>query len=338
MKILLIKLSSLGDIVHSYPALNDMARHLPKAELHWLVEENFEDLAKLHPFVKKTHIIQLRRLKKQKAVGQIYRHIREVRQVLRAENYDAIIDAQGLFKSAIFGYKLTDSFFGYDKKSARDGNASFFYPHKIHISKNMHALERTRHLCAQALQYSIENQGFDYGLNKKDYQKTGQDILAKHHIEGKFAFFLHGTTWPTKHWPLAHWLELATLLKAQNIKALVTYGNDAEKQRTEQMKQANDNIYILPQQNLLDVMAVLSCADKFVSVDTGLGHLAAALNLEGVAIYGPTSPEKVGILGQKQTSLWGYKQGEPQYNKNFKKGFDSMANIDAHQVYEILFP
>ncbi len=337
MKILLIKLSSLGDIIHSYPAINDMALNFPDAKLHWLVEEGFAELAALPPFVDKVHKVGLRRIKKQKAFWKFYPHIKQIRNILKEENYDIIIDIQGLIKSAILGYALSDNFYGYDKNSARDNNASFFYKHKITVSTKMHALERTRLLCAKTLQYSVDGKSFDYGLDKQDYQKHGQKILAQYSIDNKFIFFLHGTTWPTKHWPFDHWVKLANLLKQQDIKALVTYGNNTEKERAYKLAEISDNIQILPQQSLLDIMAVLSCASKFVSVDTGLGHLAAALNLKGVAIYGPTSPEKVGILGRKQISLWGYKQGEPQYNKQFKAHFNTMANINAHEVYKALF-
>lgn len=336
MKILLIKLSSLGDIIHSLPAINDMAKHSPQGELHWLVEEDFTALAKLHPFVKKIHPMHLRRLKKQKKIGAMISHIKQIRHMLKQENYDIIIDAQGLIKSAIFGKGLTNNFFGYDKKSARDSTASYFYPQKISVSKDLHALERTRQLCAKALQYSIKNEPFHYGLNKQDYQKKGQDILAQHHIEGHFVFFFHGTTWPTKHWPLDYWFELAQKLKNKDLKAVLTYGNEMEKNRAYKLAEMSDNIYILPKLALLDVMAVMALAHQFVAVDTGLGHLAAALDLQGVAIYGPTNPKKVGILGQHQISLWGHKAGEPLYNKQYKKGFDSMANITADDVYKAL--
>ncbi|MFV0321496.1 MAG: lipopolysaccharide heptosyltransferase I [Alphaproteobacteria bacterium] len=334
MKILFVKLSSLGDIVHSFPAVNDCAQNMPDIELHWLVEEGFADLAALPKFVKNTHKIHLRKLKKQPI--KAWQHIRAVRKILKAENYDIVIDGQGLIKSGILAKNIAPDVYGYDKNSARDSNASYFYNHKINVSKEMHALERTRQLFAQSLGYSIEDKKFNYGIDATIYQPKGELILNQNHIHEPFVFLFHGTTWPTKHWPFDHWVELAELLKNNHLRALVTYGNDSEKERAEKLSQASDNFIILPKLPLMELMAVLSCAKAFVSVDTGLGHLAAALDLPGVAIYGPTSPDKVGILGTHQISLFGHKEGEPFYNKEYKQGFDSMANITAQQVYDKL--
>lgn len=331
MKILFVKLSSLGDIVHSFPAINDCAQNMPDTELHWLVEEGFADLASLPKFIKKVHKIHLRQLKKQPV--KAWQHILSVRKILKAENYDIVIDGQGLIKSGVLSKNIASDVYGYDKKSARDSNASFFYNHKIAVSKDMHALERIRQLFAKSLDYIIEGKDFNYGLDAAIYQPKGELILNQNHIYEPFVFLLHGTTWPTKHWPFDHWVELAELLKDNNLKALITYGNDTEKERAKKLSQASDNFVILPKLPLMELMAVLSCAKAFVAVDTGLGHLAAAFNLPGVAIYGPTSPEKVGILGVYQISLLGHKEGEPFYNKEYKEGFDSMANITAKQVY-----
>ncbi|MFV0431847.1 MAG: lipopolysaccharide heptosyltransferase I [Alphaproteobacteria bacterium] len=334
MKILLVKLSSLGDIVHSYPALYDMQQYCSDIELHWLVEESFTELTNLPKFVKKVHTIHLRKLKNQPF--KALKHIREVRKLLKDEQYDMVIDAQGLIKSGIFTKDIAPKTYGYDKKSARDCHASFFYNHKISVNKDMHALERTRHLFAKSIGYTIEDKPFCYGLDPSLYKVKGELILNQNRIDTPFVFFLHGTTWPTKHWPFEHWVALAEKLRDKGLKALVTYGNDMEYQRAEKLSQASDNITVLPKQSLLDVIAILSCSKAFVSVDTGLGHLAAALDLAGVALYGPTSPDKVGILGQNQISLSGHKKGEPFYNKEFQKGFDSMANISAQEVYDRL--
>lgn len=334
MKLLFVKLSSLGDVIHSLPAINDIAQSRPDVELHWLIEQSFAPLAQLSPFVKKTLPINLRSIKKQQGLIAAFHHMRNIARPLKTGGYDLALDAQGLWKSAYFAKNSDGVSTGYDFASARDPFASMLYQKKFSIDKNQHAIHRTRKLCAQALGYTISDT-IDYGLDKILYQKNGQKILEQFQIKNSFIFGFHATTWETKHWKQKYWIELAEKLKSIHHQLVISYGNDVEKQSAHAMAELSSNIVIIPKMDYIDLINFLSLASGFVSVDTGLGHLASALDIPGIGLYGPTSPDRVGLLGNHQISLTGY-QDKPRYNKKFIKGYDAMANITADQVFQTL--
>lgn len=295
MRVLIIKTSSLGDVVHTLPALTDAARHFPAIEFDWVVEEGFSQVPSWHARVNRVIPVALRRWRKHPLQARKSGEWATFKRQVSAENYDAVIDAQGLLKSAVLCRYAKGPRYGLDKHSAREPLASRFYHHKISVPKGQHAVERTRQLFAAALGYAMpETLG--------EYQIDRQRLPANVH-QGKYLLFCHGTTWATKHWPDVYWFELAQQLSASGLKIRVPWGNETERQRAEKIAAVGDHVEVLPRSSLSELASIIADARAVVSVDTGLAHLTAALAVPNITLYGPTDPQLVGSYGAHQTHL-----------------------------------
>jgi len=288
MKILIIKMSSLGDVIHCLPAVTDLYRKEANVILDWVVEEGFEDIPALHPGVRRVIPIAIRRWRKSWLASrkEMMKFVRE----LREESYDLVIDAQGLLKSALVGWIAKGILVGFDRSSARESITGLAYRHSYQVHKNNHAVYRLRELFALALDYEI-GEDYNYGLPQASVV-SGSDI-----------FLFHGTTWASKHWPEEHWLTLAHLCQDAGYRVVLPYFDHLEQIRAEKIVAAVEGAKLLPPGSLSQLGAELLHAAGAVSVDTGLGHFATAFNLPLVGVYGPTSHLLTGIVGPRQVSL-----------------------------------
>ncbi|POR70619.1 lipopolysaccharide heptosyltransferase I [Pseudomonas syringae] len=295
MRVLLIKTSSLGDVIHALPALTDAARALPGIRFDWVVEEGFAEIPAWHPAVDRVIPVAIRRWRKH--LWQTFRsgEWRRFKQQVREQRYDLVIDAQGLFKSAWLTRYVEAPVAGLDRDSAREPVASRFYDRAFPVARGQHAVERLRQLFAQALGYPQPSGMGDYGLKPL---ATLDDSL-----QAPFVLFLHGTTWDTKHWPELYWRQLAELMAARGLQVQLPWGNPAEKARAERIAEGLSSAHVLPKLNLAGVARVLSSAQACVAVDTGIGHLAAALDVPTISLFGPTNPGLTGAYGKSQVHL-----------------------------------
>lgn len=298
MRVLLIKTSSMGDIIHTFPAITDAIAAIPGIEFDWLVEEAFADMPEWHPAVKHVKTVAIRRWRK--AIFKTWREgdYCRLRQWIKQQNYDLILDAQSLFKSAWLTFRLPIHTVGLASDSARDPFASIFFDEKIHIDKNAHAVERVRSLFAQALKYQKPDTVGDYGLDKQALCQQADSSLL-----GDYSFFLHGTTWASKHWPEQNWRELAEYFQQRKHKVLLSWGNEEERLRAERISAGLDLFTVLPKMTVTQLSAYIAQAKLCVAVDTGLGHLSAAFDVPTLSLYGPTDPIKIGAYGQQQIHL-----------------------------------
>ena len=296
MKVLIVKTSSLGDVIHTLPALTDAAEAIEGIGFDWVVEEAFAEIPSWHPTVDKVIPVAIRRWRK--ALLETWRsgEWREFKKALTTEKYDAIIDAQGLLKSALLTRKARGPRFGLDKNSAREPLASRFYDHPQMIQWNQHAVERVRQLFAASLGYPLVKTAGRFDLDKSRFE-TG--LVAS----DNYVVFVHGTTWATKHWPENYWCQLAARVNEAGYQVVLPWGNEKEKIRAEKIAGSVTDAMILPKLNLAGIAGVISAARAAVAVDTGLGHLTAALETPAVSLYGPTSPVKVGAYGSNQIHL-----------------------------------
>lgn len=298
MRVLLIKTSSMGDIIHALPALTDAMRALPDISFDWVVEEGFVDIPGWHPAVHSIITVAIRRWRK-----NLWRTWRSgeyaaFRASLQKQEYDLVIDAQGLLKSAWLTRGLSAPVAGPDRRSAREAIASSFYDRHYRITAGVHAVQRTRELFAAALGYQLPESIGDYGLDRKLVAGQEPDVPQQ-----EFMMFLHGTTWPSKHWPEACWRALAEHYAAAGQMILLPWGNQAEQQRARSIAAGLPGVQVLPRLGLTGVASYIAAARACVAVDTGLGHLAAALDTPCVSLYGPTSPALVGAYGANQVHL-----------------------------------
>ncbi|WP_165954206.1 lipopolysaccharide heptosyltransferase I [Seongchinamella unica] len=295
MHVLLVKMSSLGDVVHTLPALTDAAANVPGIRFDWVVEEAFAEIPAWHPAVDKVIPIALRRWRKHPLRDFTGPEWRDCRNQLRRSHYDAVIDAQGLLKSALVSRLVKAPVYGMDKHSARERLASAAYHHKIPVARDMHAVERTRTLFARALNYRLPASRGDYGV--RDNLVRGKTT----HTRG--LLFFHGTARAEKLWPEDHWIELARLAGAADYPVWLPWGSEVEKARAERIAEGCESASVLPRLDLMGMAGLLLEVDGAVAVDTGLGHLAAALDVPTVSLYGPTSTRLVGAYGKNQVHI-----------------------------------
>ncbi|PWU28185.1 lipopolysaccharide heptosyltransferase I [Pseudomonas sp. RW407] len=296
MRVLLIKTSSLGDVIHTLPALTDAARAIPGIQFDWVVEEGFAEIPAWHPAVAQVIPVAIRRWRKNLWQTLKNGEWRRFKKRLREVDYDLVIDAQGLLKSAwLTRYAKKVPVAGLDRESAREPAASRFYDRGYRVAWGRHAVERVRQLFAQALDYPLPAGVGDYGLDR--------GLLIDQSAGEPYLVFLHGTTWVTKHWPEAYWRELAERMGERGWSVRLPWGNDNERQRAERIAQGLENASVLPKLSLAGMAKVLAGASACVAVDTGLGHLAAALDVPTLSLFGPTNPGLTGAYGRSQVHL-----------------------------------
>ena len=296
MKVCLVKTSSMGDVLHTLPALTDAQNALPDIQFDWVVEENFAEIPRWHSAVNQVIPVALRRWRKQPFCAATKNAWINYRTLLQQNQYDAVIDAQGLIKSALFATRLAKGTkYGYDRKCAREPLASLFYDHKFYIDYQQHAVERIRQLFAQSLGYPVPQTQGDYGIARR---------FPRSFDEAPYMVFIHATTRADKHWSDEEWKKTAQKLTALfNLQIRLPWGNEQEKQRAEQIADGIENVKVLPKLSLTDLAAQIVNAKAVISVDTGLAHLSAALDKPNITLYGPTDPKLIGTYGKNQVYL-----------------------------------
>lgn len=311
-QVLIIKTSSLGDIIHTLPALTDALKALGDIQFDWVVEENFAQIPGWHPAVRTVIPVAIRRWRKSPFKSLFSGEWQGFKKHLQQQQYDYIIDAQGLLKSAFLSHFTKGPVYGLDKSSAREPLAAKFYQYPLNIPQEQHAVERVRQLFAKVLGYELSPL-IDYGIKEGIKEAIKENFAiqvkakqaTKEHTAPEILFF-HGTTWPTKHWPQQYWQALADSLIQDGYEILIPWGSAAERQRANMLKeQASQSqaIRVLPKMSLREIAQQLSLVAGVVSVDTGLAHLAAALDIPQISLFGPTDPALTRPYGHHQRYL-----------------------------------
>jgi heptosyltransferase-1 len=296
MRVLLIKTSSMGDLIHTLPALTDAGSAIPGIKFDWLVEEGFTDIPAWHPLVERVIPVALRRWRKQLFSKRTRVELAALKQQLAERQYDVILDAQGLVKSALLTLLTRGKRAGLDWGSAREALASLFYQQKCQVNFKQHAVIRMRSLFSLALNYPLPLTPPDFGLTRQQFQL---ELGATE----KYLVFLHGTTWETKQWPEDYWVSLAKLAAQQGYRVKMSGGNAAEIARAERIGASCAVVDVLPRLEITQMATWLASASGVVAVDTGFGHLAAALGVPVVSLYGATNPDYTSALGKKSLHL-----------------------------------
>lgn len=296
MKILIVKTSSLGDVIHTLPALTDAKKYLPDVQFDWVIEENFAEIPSWHNAVNRVIPVAWRRWRKNLLTAWREKQPQLFYRALRETHYDKVIDAQGLFKSALIARMAKGLHCGLNARSAREPCATWLYQARYEASWLEHAVTRARQLFAQALNYPCPTDPPDYAIRTHfglDNTQTKKNIL-----------FIHGTTRADKEWPESYWIDLAKRCIGAGLHVQIPWGNAAEKMRAERIAaEGGGEITVLPKTSLLELANILLQAKMAIAVDTGIGHLAAALSVPTISLYGPTNPVEIGTYGDHQIHL-----------------------------------
>ncbi|MFD2053402.1 lipopolysaccharide heptosyltransferase I [Mesorhizobium calcicola] len=295
MKVLIVKTSSMGDVIHTFPAVEDARLARPDVSFDWCVEEAFAGIVALHPAIDKIHTVAIRRWRKALLDGGTWREATALRRTLRGRRYDLVIDAQGLLKSALVARQAGAPIAGFDRSSAREPSATLFYDVTYAVPRDLHAIERTRRLFGLALGYRPDLSTLDSGI------VPSPDNLAG--TAGKTAFLLHGTSREDKKWPVEDWIETARLVVDRGMTPVTTWSNEREKAVAEAIAKAVPSTVVVPRSPLADIAAIIGRSTLVIGADTGLTHLASAFGLPTVAVFLATEPGLTGPRGQHASTL-----------------------------------
>ncbi|PKO84697.1 MAG: lipopolysaccharide heptosyltransferase I [Betaproteobacteria bacterium HGW-Betaproteobacteria-11] len=305
MRILLVKTSSLGDVVHNLPVASDLAAAFPEAEIDWVVEENYAAIVRLHPRIRQVLPVALRRWRKTLTRAVTWRELGEFRRRLRATEYDLVIDTQGLLKSALIAAQARGLRCGYAAASAREPLAAHFYQHRFEMPRNLHAVTRNRQLVALAAGYSLPA-ALDYGLTIPDTARAPQKLGV-----GDTAILLTNTSRADKRWPAEHWLAVGRHLSTRGIACLLPAGNAAEGAAAQALAATIPHARVLEDTPLEALAREITHARLVIGVDTGLVHLAAALGRPTLALFAASDPELTGVLAGSLAINLGRREAPP---------------------------
>jgi len=291
MRVLIVKTSSLGDIVHAFPAVTEAAHAVPDIEFDWVAEEPFSEVPAWHPAVDRVIPVAIRRWRCAPLAAFRNGQYAAFRQQLLARDYDLVLDSQGLIKSALVARCAKAPVAGFDIASTRESLAALFYGRTYRVPQDKHAVIRQKMLFAQALGYETTN-AVEYGLDRTGAQRSGNELL-----------FLHGTTWPSKRWPLAFWRSVARLALDHGFNVTIAAGNEDEADFSKAIADGERTISLLTGLSLNELANRIQGTAGVIAVDSGLAHIATAYGVPVVALYGASSAELTGVLGSRQQAL-----------------------------------
>lgn len=298
-EILFIKTSSLGDVIHHMPALTEAQKHRPDARFTWAVEEAYAPLVRLHQASPAVIAVGARRWRRAFINPSTWDEAKSFAEKLRTRPYDAVIDTQGLLKSAVIARLAQGKRHGYDAKSIKEKAASRLYQVRHAVPRELHAIERNRRLTALALGYTPSGQP-DYGLDRKRLTVP----------KDRYGLFFHATARPEKEWPEADWIALGQRLADLGCRIVLPWGEAKEEERSKRIANALDGD-VPPRRPLDEVAQLIAGASFAVGVDTGLIHLAAALGVPLVSIFTGSEPGLTGPVSAGPMIVLGGKDNPP---------------------------
>ena len=287
--ILLVKTSSLGDVIHNLPVVSDIRAKLPFAQVDWVVEDSFAAIPRLHAGVRNVIPVAVRRWRRSPLSRATWEEVSAVKHALRDSPYDCIIDTQGLIKSGFIARLAHGRHCGYAAAAAREPMASRFYDDTFAIPKSAHAVERNRWLAGAALDYHV-NMPLDYGVRADRLDAAWLPATP-------YSVLLTATSRREKQWPDTHWLALANDLNLRGLPCVLPAGSETERTRARMLEQNMRRAVAAPPLNLASLASLIAGATVVVGLDTGLTHFAAALGVAVVAVFAGSDPQLTGVYG-----------------------------------------
>ncbi|MDR2710788.1 MAG: lipopolysaccharide heptosyltransferase I [Burkholderiales bacterium] len=290
ISILIIRTSSLGDVVYASAVLHDIRQALPDAQIDWVAEEAFTAVPQLAG-ARRVIPFALRRWRRRWYDPQNWRELAAFRRTLRETHYDVVIDLNEQVKSALIARSAFGVRHGFDRASIREPLACLLYQATHAVPRNLHFVERCRRLTAAALHYTAEG--------APCWQWTWEAPALSNVLlpspDAPYVMLLHATSRDDKLWPEECWRRLIRYCRERGLLTLLPWGNAKEQARSERLANGYDNARVLPKASLPELGMLLKNARWTVGVDTGLTHWSAALSTPTVAIFTATSPRRLGV-------------------------------------------
>jgi heptosyltransferase-1 len=301
MRILIVKTSSMGDVVHALPAVSDMLCAQPGLQVDWLVEAPFAAIPRLHAGVQRVLPLAWRKWRKTLLAADTRAAMAALRGELRRERYDLVLDLQGLLKSVLWGWQAKGPLLGYGFASIREPAAALFYRRRATVSRELQAVERNRRLAAAHLGYPMPDSAPDFGI-----AAPGGGWAAP----ASSAVLIPCASRPGKLWPEDRWIAVGQRLQSAGLTPVLVWGSYAERERAERIAAGCGGL-VPPFLTVAETAAVLGQARQIVGLDTGFSHLAAAFGAPTIGIYCDHEPGLAGIIGPGPVASLGGKGQMP---------------------------
>jgi len=320
MKIAIVKISSLGDIVHTMVVLQFIKKKYPLSEIDWIVEKRFKGVLELNPHISNIKFVNLHEAKRSKSLILLFKELAKVKSF---GNYDLVIDFQGLIKTAIISKFLNaKEIVGFDWESVREGIASLFYSRKVKIGYDQNTILRYAMLASEALKMKIS---IDDLFSKEAFlfSSSKQNIPTSSYI-----VFIIGSSWESRNYPKEKFVQVANKLKKD---CLVVWGDNNERQKAEWMSYKSSFIKVMPKLSLDDLKFVISNACLVIGNDTGPSHMSWASNVPSIILFGPTPVERM-FLTDLNREL--HSNSEVNHMRLNKKDF-SIKEINVNEIVKV---
>lgn len=338
MKVLFVKLSAFGDIIHCLPALDDVLNHPAVTEVHWLVDQRYAFVTDVLPGKVHIHTVAL---KGEHPVSAAWQCI----QSLRALKFDAIIDLQGLIKSALIARACGPHVYGFDKKFMREKAGNFLIHNVPFHADEKHVVQYYRRIASAPFKEISTEQCIPYRAPniqlEQSHCRADPDIIERVGLTDKPFVMLHAAGgWETKQLPEQSWIDIAKGLRELGIQPLFTWGSAAEQKQAQSLASASSG-YALPERlDMSALSALIQKAQNVVGADTGLLHLAAALGCATVTFWGPSASWRSGPLNDRSAAEKGVKhwfiESSPACGPCFKRKCDNFTCMETIQASAIL--
>jgi heptosyltransferase-1 len=320
MKICIVKLSAMGDIIHAMVALQFIKKEIPEAQIDWVVESGFRGLLENNPHIDNILPINLKSIKKNKS--EIFNQYKILKNYSK-NNYDIIIDAQGLLKSAIvakiIGAKIIA---GFDKSSIREGIASLFYNKKVHISYDANTIDRNATVICEPLGIKVTSKKI---INKDKFLFSSSHVP---NLPEVFNLFVIGSTWESRNYPKEKFIEIAKALKTPTY---IVWGSEDEHQKALWMQDNSRYLHVLPRGSLDELKYVISKCSLLIGNDTGPTHMAWGSNIPSITIFGPTPTNRVYVTPINRV----VKSNSIVNHYKLNKNDFSICEIEADEIVKI---
>jgi len=320
MRIAIVRLSALGDIIQSMIVIQFIRNRYPQCTIDWVVDKKFSEIVILNNLVDNVIEIRLSEIKKSKNIFHLIEHFAELRKVPK---YDFVIDTQGLLKSAIISKIIPSTeTIGFDRKSARESLASFFYSRSFNIPYETNVIERYCLLISKALNIKISRK------NILDKESIFQ-IPKNNNSEERIVSIIIGASFDSKVYPIENY---RLIIEQLDSKFICLWGNNSEFKLAKKLSEINSKIFVQEKTTIAKLLEIISTSSLVIGGDTGPTHLAWALNIPSITLFGPTPGYRNMFESRKNLKL---ESGSKVNPYKINKGDRSIAEIDPRDILRL---